>query len=214
MNNLEKKYWKRAKFAAYLLQAVPFLFFAGVNGSLARSQITPKSDIDFLIAAKSGRLWTCRFATTALVWLIGLKRTNKNIAGKICLNRYLTKTNLKIIPETKYHAEDISRTVALYDENTYDSFFYANGWMNKYIKFSKITPQLIKKNYFFLSIKHFAQWLLCGKLGDLLENFLRKIQMNKIVNNPLTNRPQGIIIANNKMLSFQPGSNYYYRLFE
>ena len=94
-----REYLRRAKLAAKVLRFVPFLRMAGLNGSLVRGEENVSSDIDFLIIAKRGRLYTARFFAIILVHLTGYRRYADKVAGRICLNCYLSDDNPDISPK-------------------------------------------------------------------------------------------------------------------
>jgi predicted nucleotidyltransferase len=135
--NYREKYLKRAKRAATYLRWCPFLRLAGLNGSIVRGEQSQKSDIDFLIIAKAGRLYTARFFATFLVALTGYRRHGKKIAGRICLNCYLNDKNPDISPKNPSSNEKVASAykylIPLTDENVAaERFFQINTWMNKF----------------------------------------------------------------------------------
>lgn len=69
-----------------IIQALPFTRMVALTGSLAEGRATEKSDIDFFVQVKAGHIWTSRLIITAILQLFGLRRTDGNISGKICLN--------------------------------------------------------------------------------------------------------------------------------
>ncbi len=133
---------RRAKFISTLLIRLPFCRAVILNGSMASGKIKHTSDIDLLIIAKSGHIFTCRFFCTALLFILGQKRSpdeNKPHRGKICTNYYLT-TQFLIIPHNRseeinrYCAENYSRSILLCgDKKLFDKFIKMNEmWMKKY----------------------------------------------------------------------------------
>jgi predicted nucleotidyltransferase len=82
--------WKKAKRVIKLLQLIPFIRLVAVSGSLAMNNTKKESDIDLLIVAKSGRIWTCRGLTTLFIHLIGQRRHGSLTKDRFCLNHYLT----------------------------------------------------------------------------------------------------------------------------
>jgi len=86
MREKRKKYekiaeslWIKAEKIARILWIVPYIRLVAVSGSLARNAPNEKSDIDFLIITKSGRIWFCGIITALIGRLI--KRCCKD-----CLN--------------------------------------------------------------------------------------------------------------------------------
>jgi len=182
-------YLKRAKRAARALRWCPFIRMVGLNGSIVREQDTPKSDIDFLIIAKSGRLYTARCFATILVGLTGYRRHGHKVAGRICLNCYLSDKNPDVLPKdprSYYKVANAYRfLIALVDENqTAQSFFKINNWMKKYNISGENYQADLKQNYFNnFPIKSRKTWegILSGKFGDYLEEKLMKYQVKRIM---------------------------------
>ena len=125
-----------------LLHLAPFCSCVILNGSMAEGKIKTGSDIDLLIIAKSGRIYTCRAAVLFWAILTGLKRShddNKNHAGRFCFNYFLTD-NFLTIPHNrgkkvdKYCAENYSKSILLLgDQKIFDRYMAENWkWMKKY----------------------------------------------------------------------------------
>ncbi len=189
-----------------LLAGLPFIRMVGLNGSVARDEAKPESDIDFLIVAAPGRLFTVRLLATGLVHLFGLRRHGPKIAGRICLNRYQTTDHLDIEPHNEYHARVFSQLIPLIDINeTYQRYQDANTWMKSFavevtspkrrpsrsLKVSRITRLL-------------GEWILTGWLGNWLEARTRAAQSQRIESNPLTGRYPDRIRVSDDVLLFHP----------
>lgn len=191
----QEKYLYRAKVAGRILRWVPFLRMAGLNGSIVRGEETEESDIDFLIIAKAGRLYTTRFFATIFVHLTGWRRSGDKIAGRICLNCYLSDKKLDISPRDSRSRAKVARAykylIPLTDANyTVREFFRTNGWMDlepsvvgrqsSVVKYNsklqkKLIPNGSKKPIRFLEI------YLKGKFGNLIEKKLMNYQVKRIV---------------------------------
>ncbi len=73
-----------------IIQALPFTRGVALTGSLAEDRATEKSDIDFFVQVKEGRIWSIRFIISLIFIILGLFRTDQKKAGRICLNWYAT----------------------------------------------------------------------------------------------------------------------------
>ncbi len=128
----------RAKYLSSLLSPLPSILSIFLTGSLAMRNSNPNSDIDLMIIAKPGRLWTTRLFLTLYTSLLGLRRTPNSThnTGKLCLNLYLTPTTYDL-PSTKqslYTAYELLQAIPLYDpQDTRSSLLAANPWIKKYL---------------------------------------------------------------------------------
>jgi len=136
-----EEYLRRAKLAAKVLRFVPFIKMAALNGSLVRGEENAASDIDFLIIAERGRLYTARFFATLFVHLTGCRRygssAGRRIAGRICLNCYLSNDNPDISPKDPKSRQKVANAykylIPLVGcECQEKKFHLANQWMRKY----------------------------------------------------------------------------------
>lgn len=178
---------KRAKTAGKILRFVPFVRLAGLNGSLAREEDNERSDIDFLIIAKKNRLYTARFFATLFLRLAFIKREKNKIAGRICLNCFLSSDDLDITPvknaDRNHVAISNKYLVVFIDSGGYTrKFFQENAWIGEI--FTK-TKKREKKLDGFLSViprkpVGLFEPILKGLIGDIFENVLAKYQMARI----------------------------------
>ncbi len=202
---IQQKYFRRARIVAAVLQLAPFVRMAGLNGSLARGEAKETSDIDFLIIAKKGRIWTCRAFVTLIVHLTGLRRYGTKIAGRICLNRYQTEDYLEILPHNEYHAKVFSQLMPLLDnQKTYFQYVEVNRWMKKFGWPVKIFPAP-KPNSIINFYRERVEELLSGNFGKWLEKTLKKYQTSRIKRDIRTSSaPIGRVRISDKELCFHP----------
>lgn len=78
------------KTALGIIKSVPFTRMVALTGSYAEGCATKTSDIDFFIQVKPGHIFSTRFFVTLFLQWAGIRRTNDDIAGKICLNWFAT----------------------------------------------------------------------------------------------------------------------------
>ena len=131
MDNNDKqflyKYWGRALASRYLYAWVPYLRYVGLNGSLARGVASKKSDIDLMVVAEPGHIFTVRFLMISTIALVGIKRSQKKIAGRLCVNYFVTGDNLDIKPHNKKVAQWYKYMVPLLDSDSCPNFSPARG---------------------------------------------------------------------------------------
>jgi len=203
---LFQKRLKKAQRIATLLSAVPFVRMIGLNGSMTKGTMRPDSDIDFLIIAKHGRIWTARFFVTILTHLTGQRRYGNKIAGRICLNHYLNDISPIIFLHDLKLARNICGLVPLFGNDCYKKFQMENQWIKKFG--FKIKPAFSVENtnifLFHFTRKRFEK-LLLNKIGNWLEKILRRYQQKRILSDTRTYRaPKDHIRISDWELCFHP----------
>lgn len=181
----QKVYLFRAVRYARLLSIVPFVRFVGLNGSLACGCSSKKSDIDLLVVARAGRIYTVRFFATVVLALTPWRRRPNNVAGKICLNCFLSEDHLNIRPERKTNEKKVALSnlalIPLFDlGDIYKKFQRENIWMRGYsIEKKKEFPVITLKHKRFLqTLKEKASLVF---LGDWFERWQMNYQTTRIL---------------------------------
>lgn len=199
--------WKKALKIIKWFQMAPFLKSVCANGSLARGFMDEDSDLDVFIIVKTGRIWTARFILSLLTAIMGVKRFRGafNVRDKICFNHFITDKSLVMPFRNICTACTYSRLDFIYgDKNTLKKFYADNAWINDYLlNFQgqlKMNERIVNSSLLKI-IGIVAEWLLDGKIGDLLENLLKKIQLRRIKNN-LPAKINGRIVVNDNQLEF------------
>lgn len=218
---ISSKKWKKIRRAAVLLQAVPFLRLIFVSGSLAQNTCHSESDLDLLIVARSGRIWTTRFLTAILTHVLGLRRHGEKIKDRVCLNHYITDKSLQIPPAGRslYTAQIYNQLVLLFEKepNLFPRFKEENGWIKDYFVQYPVHPthkqsvceanlRRIKEMRVLFFLAQAAEFVLKGYLGDRLEAFLGRVQGSKIQKNPMTHQSSAGIFVSGDRLRFHPES--------
>ncbi len=204
--------WKKAKQMIKFLQLIPFVRLVAISGSLAMNNTKKDSDIDLLVVAKAGRIWTCRALITLLIHLLGKRRHGRLTKDRFCLNHYLTDNSLEIRYRSLYNAQTYAHLVPVLEiePGLYKKFQKANQWIKEYLVFYPLEKKgylnQIKLNYFFGISTKFREFLLNGKIGDGLERFLKRIQEKRIKKDPLTYQARGRVVFNDQQLEFHPDS--------
>ena len=242
MNREAKKLLKtrlrHAKIISTLINCQPFVRAVVLNGSLAKGNTGPNSDIDFLIITQSRRIYTARFFATLAAWFTGLKRSNKehlSHAGKICLNYYMTE-NFLIIPHhrapemNRYCAENYSASILLAgDRQIFERFLAMNeSWMRPYIKDQKLkisssmansqkdqnlnkskNSNIISAFQFAMVLKRLTERVLLGRSGQKIENYLKRLQQARIMADPRGRTYPDLIHADDREMRFHPPKNNF-----
>ncbi len=127
-----------AKRAAKLISLLPTVKMIAVTGSLAMENSAEQSDVDLMVVAKSGSLWTTRLLTYSLITLLGLQARNPknhNQKDKLCLNIWLDENDLLWPKRDRniYTAHEILQIVPLVNKDRiYETFLFKNKWAASY----------------------------------------------------------------------------------
>jgi len=137
-------------------------------------------DIDLIIAAKKGRIWTVRTFVTLLTSVLGARRHGNITKNKICLNHYITDKSLKIPFESLYNAQSYIHLINVYDskedKKVFQEFQEKNKWIKKYARNYKSSElggfRSIGRNKILGLISGFFEIILSGKFGNYPEKKL------------------------------------------
>ncbi|MFA6096105.1 MAG: nucleotidyltransferase domain-containing protein [Candidatus Paceibacterota bacterium] len=207
--------WKKARKIFWLMQVTPFLKGIFISGSLALGNSRRDSDIDLIVVAKSGRIWTVRTFITILTSLLFAKRHGKVTKDMICLNHYITDRSLKIPFESLYNAESYIHLVNLYkhpkDLRLFQEFQIENEWMGNYVENCRGSElgssRSIKRSAVLSFISSVSGFMLSNVIGDVLEKKLSEFQSRRIKSDPLYKKSGGRITIGDDQLEFHPDSH-------
>jgi len=211
MNNhlLIKKRLRYTKFIGLIIARLPYIGCVILTGSLARGNANQNSDIDIMIIARAGRIFSARFFVNTFGTIFGMKRSKdetKNHAGKFCFN-YFVSDNYLMLPTgrgekiDRYCAEDYSRSKFMAgDYQLHEEFLYKNRKLfNQYghsIKLDRFTP-----THQCVNINRQTPYTT-----SRFERWVRQYQIRKIESDPITKKYPNLIVYNDKELRFHPPS--------
>lgn len=223
------KKFRIAQKAARLISWVPFVKLVAVCNTLSFGAAEEKSDIDFFIIGKKGRIWTARFFITAVLSLFGLRRHGRKIKNRICLSFYLADDSLDLrpiaLPEKSVDVGDgfkpsptpdiyliywITQIVPLLNRGqTLEKFWQANLWVKNYLANFDFASQLpdfrqIRIPRWVESWRLFHERLMAGWLGDWREKIFRWFQLKKMAGQSRSQArlPNTSVVISDQMLKF------------
>ncbi len=210
-HKLAETKWKIVQRWGRLLAFVPFVRAVFVSGSLVFHNAHLNSDLDVLIIAKYGRIWTTRVLATGLVGLFGRRRHGDKIQDRMCFNHFLTDQSLRMPYPSLYNAVTYSRLIPLFELGvTQAQFLAANPWIETYVR---AAPRVRLGSWKTLSrpmgsraVQRALEWLLGGRRGDWLEQRFKAIQKQRIEADPRSFEPGGRVMADDTQLEFHPAS--------
>jgi hypothetical protein len=170
--------WRHARPYLWVLAHLPGVRGLWLTNSTAWGNASANSDLDVMVIAAPGRIWTARFFTTALLKLLRQRPEEQDPDRAICLSLYLSATNLNLAPY-KIGSDDIhfafwaSQVYPLYDTGLYPEYQYENRWLNEVFANLKWT---VPAGRFQIQVGRLGRgW---RRLGELVshERFLRALQ--------------------------------------
>lgn len=214
---VEKRYHRCAYWSRILI-LLPFTRAIILNGSLATGTSKKSSDIDLLIVAKPGRIFTARFLVNVLGTLTFVKRTSSETsshANLFCFNYFLTENFLKIpIGRGKsvddYCADNYSKSVLVAGDREIFNCFIEE---NRALFGKRALNDAERFNMYFADckptnrIKRFVEFIFGGKIGDVTEHVLKKFQKSLIELDERTKKYPEFIVYNDRELRFHPPKN-------
>ena len=181
-----QRYLKKAQRWANILKYCPGIRAIFLSGSLAQGKATKDSDIDFFILTHHGQIWTTRFFVFVILKLFRQIKTDKNHAGKICPNHFMSDKTLKLSKEDIYALKTYAQNVSLYDPDNLREMFLEINNNSCSSKYKKLDPVSVRR------------------LPRKLEHLLKNTQIKKIKKNPDYLIPGAKIILEDHELRFHP----------
>ncbi len=176
---------KRLAKALWFLQTLPFITMVGITGSLSLRNASRESDIDLLVIAQAGRIWTSRVLCSVTTHILGMRRYQNNVKDRICLNHYISNDSLTLKVKNLSNAHTYASLIPVIDKGGwYQEFQKNNDWMNTYLSHRSWrldrSLQYPKKNPArFLS--SLFELLFRNRIGDLFERLSQYLQEGKIL---------------------------------
>jgi hypothetical protein len=201
--------FKKIKWILRFIAYLPFVRLIMLSGSMGLGNPLKESDIDLLVVAKHGRIWTARAVLTFFTLMLGAYRHTGKTQNRLCLNHYITDKSLGVDFGNIYKAEEYLNLLPLAgDLDTYNNFFKKNSWMKDHVY--SVSGSL-QKNLRVMpvrraaaKVKYFFELLLSGPVGNYFEKYAKKLQVYFIEKNPLTKSPHARIRYNDDNLVFHP----------
>lgn len=135
-------HWKKMQRVAKWFALVPYVRLVMGSGSLGMQHMTSGSDLDVLVVMRHGRIWTGRFLLTILMHSLGVRRYSTHIAGRVCLNHYITDASLHIPFHSLYNAMTYAHLVPIYERINKKPASGADSLRESNVVVSKNDPEL------------------------------------------------------------------------
>lgn len=176
--------WKKFLRRVWLFRHIPFIEFALAAGSMATGNVHPDSDFDVIVSVRGGRIFTARLFAVAAFGTLGWRRKKfghkEAAADKICFNHFVTESSYRLTPPyNKYWQFLYQKLVPIFGSaSKINSFWRANGdWLGM-VPECRDDLRYRRKNS--SVIQRAVEFILGGRLGDVLENIFKAAQIKRI----------------------------------
>lgn len=196
MEKWEQKLHDRAHKWARILGRLPGVAAIFLSGSLAQGRAKKTSDIDILVIAHPGQIWTARCGVFLLLRVCGRLAKPHHHAGQLCPNHFLTADALEIREKDAYSANLFAHNIPLHDPwNVFADFYERNHlWVQDLGACFPCKPP---------GKCHYRVPKM-NRMTKKRESILKHWQIRKIQRNPDGTRPGACIILEDTELRFHP----------
>ncbi len=161
----------KAKERAEFISRFPFVEGVGVSGSLSKGYYDSKSDIDFFVITRPGKVWITR-----TLLMLYKKIFLLNSRKYFCINYFLSAANLEIEEKNRFTATEIKTLIPFQGKDTLEAFYRKNEWVSNI--FGPFAPDLetvpnIRKNV----ISRTAEHVFDNRFGDWADETFKKITL-------------------------------------
>jgi len=117
----------KAKRIGRLISFFPFVRFVGISGSLSKGFADEKTDFDYFIITKTGRLWICR----TILHLFKKFSFLFNLQKCFCMNYFIDESSMELEDENIYVMYEMATMIPVYNQVCYDKFINSNKWVTQ-----------------------------------------------------------------------------------
>lgn len=153
--------FKRALFYGRILGRLPFVRMVALTGSLAMLNLSVHRDMDFMLVAAPGRLWTAR----AFVLLFG--RLARLFGDVLCPNIMISERALIWDARDLYSAREFAQMIPVCGMETFQRLLSVNSWVNDYLP--NFQTPLLSEPRAGGRLQAFLEVIFNGILGDRFE---------------------------------------------
>lgn len=169
--------WPQARRYGRLIAALPFVRMVAVTGSLAMDNVDEGADLDYLVVARSGRLWLCRALILALGRLAELQGL------RLCPNYIISERALEFPDQSLYSAHELAQMVPLAGLEVYERIRALNPWVRRFLPNTQDAPARAVPaagNGPSLALQAVLEALLLGPAADRLERWEMERKIRKL----------------------------------
>lgn len=156
--------FRRAMFYGRILGRLPFIRMVALTGSLAMLNLSRNRDMDYMLIAKPGRVWTAR------AFALLLARITRLFGDVICPNVIVSENALEWWERNLYTAREFAQMIPISGEEMFCRLRVVNKWVKDVLPNHVILNEA--KNSFETNVvQHSIEFFLNNRLGDLFESW-------------------------------------------
>ncbi|MEI6899857.1 MAG: hypothetical protein WCL00_08265 [Bacteroidota bacterium] len=158
------RYHRIARFVSWIIHRHPFVRGVFISGSLSKSSISKRDDIDYFVIAQPGRVWICR-----AILMLFKKLFLLNSRRYFCINYFVDTDHLEIPEKNLFTATELAFLKPMANSELYREFMKKNHWINDFFPNKSFTTDGCM-DFGQPIFKRFVERLLQGAWGDRLDN--------------------------------------------
>jgi hypothetical protein len=170
-----RRYSRIARAVSRLISWHPFVRGVFISGSLSKSALAKKDDIDFFVVTEPGRLWVCRTLLMLFkkIFLLNSKKY-------FCINYYIDARSLEIPERNLFTATEVAFLIPVQNAELYTEFIGANGWVREYFPNRSFSADGCPTRKGPL-VKRWMESMLNGNAGERLDNHFMKVYRKRSI---------------------------------
>ncbi|MEO5602535.1 MAG: hypothetical protein ABIR06_16555 [Cyclobacteriaceae bacterium] len=199
------KHLKIAKSKARFIAQFPFVRAVMASGSLSKGYMDKKSDLDFFVVTKPGRLWIAR---TLLVMYKRIFLNNSH--REFCVNYFVDTLHLEIEEKNLFTATELATLIPLYNQKVYSDLQSSNPWQKDFLPNFRQRNSAHEEKLIFNPAIRLIEMLL-NIFGQGLDNFFMRLtfkRWNKIYGDRYGHTDFNIAFKTKKYVSKNHPKNY------
>lgn len=162
---------EKARERAAFIARFPFVEGVGVSGSLSKGYYDNRSDIDFFVITKPGKVWISR-----TLLMLYKKIFLLNSRKYFCINYFMSSAHLELEEKNRFTATEIKTLIPFQGKDTLEAFYRHNEWVSGI--FGPFAPNLeavpnIRKP----ALTKALEFALDSRFGNLIDDQFKKLTL-------------------------------------
>jgi hypothetical protein len=163
--NQRAQVWKRkVERSVRLMSHLPFVDGLALTGSLSKGTQDPDGDIDFLVLARPGRVWTAQLFLSCLG-----KIRPKSARKLMCPNLIMASDRLSVREKNLFTASEIVTLLPLTNSSLWQKFYRENSWVMHFYPEWVPREAAPQEEPVFHGLRKLLDRALAGRFGDWIE---------------------------------------------